>query len=69
MRCGGSRDYAAGVGGDSMAIENQIIAPRADGEGSLGTATLRWGDVRAEKINGENVLTEDKVRNMIIVWS
>jgi len=33
----------------------QIIAPRADGEGSLGTATLHWGDVRTDKINGASI--------------
>ena len=33
----------------------QIIAPRADGEGSLGTVALHWGDVRTDKINGATI--------------
>lgn len=34
-----------------MATRN--IAPRADGEGKLGTADLNWAEVNAKKINGD----------------
>ena len=33
-----------------MATRN--VVPRADGEGSIGTAAKKWGDVQAKLING-----------------
>ena len=47
------------------------LLPPEDVDGVLGGTepNEKWKDLHTEKINGESVLTEDKVRNMIIVWS
>lgn len=40
-----------------MALELEIIAPREDDGGSLGTASKQWGDVQTKKINGADANT------------
>ena len=42
-------------------MSTKNIVPRADGEGSLGTAAKRWGDVQSKKVTSEGEVSAGSV--------
>ena len=50
-------------------MATRSIVPRADGEGSVGTAAKRWGDVKTVKINGVDVVAALQLRQNSTVYA
>lgn len=42
-------------------MSTKNIVPRADGEGSLGTAAKRWGDVQSKKVTSEGEVSAGSI--------
>ena len=42
-------------------MSTKNIVPRADGEGSLGTAAKRWGNVKKKKVTCPECKTETEI--------